>query len=77
MTVLNCSIYHKFPNALVHKEGHHAKSAKTQSKALDMSKKHSLLQVRDWRKMIREFGVLLREADVHMNHRAESRIDCS
>ena len=77
MTVLNCSIYHKFPKALVYKEGHHAKSAKTQSKALGMSKKHFLLQVRDWRKMIYEFGVLLREADVHMNHRAGSLIDCS
>ena len=33
MTVLICSIYHKFLKALVYKEAHHAKLA------LDMSKK--------------------------------------
>ena len=73
MTALNCSVYHKFIEALVHEEGHHAKlSQRTKICTI----KHLLLQVRDMRQMIFNFRVLLRTADAHMNHRAESLTDC-
>ena len=42
-----------------------------------MFKKTLLLQVRDWHQMNCKFGVLVREADAHTNHRAGSLIDCN